>query len=211
MHPDVVHYLSVGALLGVSAGLAPGPLLALVISETLRHGVRAGVRIAFAPVLTDLPIILAVWFLVSRLADFHLILGLISLLGAAFVFSMGYAGLRTSGIDVPSPEGPAKSLTKGVLANLLSPHPYLFWFGVGAPIISEASAASAAAPWAFVVTFYLLLVGSKMALAILAGRSRSYLSGRVYRNLMRLLGLLLMLLAGLLARDGLELMGLIGG
>ncbi|MFD2111544.1 LysE family transporter [Thiorhodococcus fuscus] len=211
MHQDVVHYLSVGALLGISAGLAPGPLLALVISETLRHGVQAGVRIAFAPVLTDLPIILATWFLVSGLADFHPVLGVISLLGAAFVFSMGYEGLRTTGIDVSSAEGPAKSLTKGVLANFLSPHPYLFWFGVGAPIMSEASAASAAAPWVFVVSFYLLLVGSKLALALIAGRSRSYLNGRVYRNLMRLLGLLLMLLAGLLARDGLELLGLIGG
>jgi threonine/homoserine/homoserine lactone efflux protein len=31
-----------------------------------------------------------------------------------------------------------KSLTKGILANALSPHPYLFWLSVGAPTMSKA-------------------------------------------------------------------------
>jgi len=35
-------------LLGSSGGSAPGPLLALVASETLRHGVAAGIRMALA-------------------------------------------------------------------------------------------------------------------------------------------------------------------
>jgi threonine/homoserine/homoserine lactone efflux protein len=34
--------------LGSSGGSAPGPLLALVASETLRHGVAAGIRVALA-------------------------------------------------------------------------------------------------------------------------------------------------------------------
>jgi len=31
-----------GLLLGAPSGLAPGPMLLLIISETLRHGKRAG-------------------------------------------------------------------------------------------------------------------------------------------------------------------------
>lgn len=54
----MTRFLLTGVLLGLSSGLAPGPLLALVASETLRHGVRAGVRVALAPLITDLPIIL---------------------------------------------------------------------------------------------------------------------------------------------------------
>lgn len=210
MDPSWLHFIGVGALLGVSAGLAPGPLLALVIAETLRHGVGAGVRIALAPLVTDLPIILLTWFLLSRLASFHAILGVISLAGGLFVFAMGYGSLRIRGVEVQTTGEPPRSLAKGVLTNLLSPHPYLFWFSVGAPTLTAAAAASPAAPWLFVGAFYLLLVGAKIALALVAGRSRAWLSGPAYRTIMRLLGVMLMVLAGLLVRDGLALLGLVG-
>jgi threonine/homoserine/homoserine lactone efflux protein len=42
---------------GLSAGLSPGPLMTLVIAETLKRGIPAGIRIAVAPLITDLPII----------------------------------------------------------------------------------------------------------------------------------------------------------
>ena len=44
-------------VLGLAAGFAPGPLLVLVISETLQHSTRAGIKVAFAPVITDLAIV----------------------------------------------------------------------------------------------------------------------------------------------------------
>jgi hypothetical protein len=53
----MTHFLGIGIIFGLSAGLAPGPLLMLVISDTLRHGIKAGVKVALAPVITDLPII----------------------------------------------------------------------------------------------------------------------------------------------------------
>ncbi|MBT4876955.1 MAG: LysE family translocator, partial [Desulfobacula sp.] len=45
----MIHYLTIGMVLGLSAGLAPGPLLTLVISETLLHDIRAGIKVAMAP------------------------------------------------------------------------------------------------------------------------------------------------------------------
>ena len=50
--------------------------------------------------------------------------------------------------------------------------------------------------------FYLLLVGSKILLALLAARSRRFLAGRAYRTVMRALALLLGLFALLLFREG---------
>lgn len=49
----MLYFLTVGTVLGLSAGFAPGPLLALVISETLRHGIPAGVRVALAPIIVS--------------------------------------------------------------------------------------------------------------------------------------------------------------
>ena len=50
--------LASGILLGLSAGLAPGPMLALVLAQTLRHGTREGCKVALTPLVTDPPIIL---------------------------------------------------------------------------------------------------------------------------------------------------------
>ncbi len=204
------YFLTLGAVLGLSAGFAPGPLLTLVISETLRHGTRSGVRVAFAPIVTDFPIILLTLFVLSTLSAFHGILGLISIAGGVFILSMGYESVRTRGFDLELGDARNRSLRKGVLANMLSPHPYLFWFSVGAPTMTKALDANLLAPAAFVAGFYACLIGSKIALAILVGRSRSFFRGKVYVRTMRLIGVVLIALALLLFRDGFRLLGLFG-
>ena len=205
----MMHFLTIGTLLGISAGFAPGPLLTLVISETLRHGIKSGIKVALAPIITDLPIIVLTLFVLSKLSGFHDVLGIISLAGGLFILSMGYQGIRTKGVEF-NVEGIApKSFTKGLLANALSPHPYLFWFSVGAPTMTKAMSQGISAPLAFIISFYLCLVGSKIALAILVGKSKFLLSGNAYIYTMRFLGVLLCLLALVLFHDGLDLLGII--
>jgi threonine/homoserine/homoserine lactone efflux protein len=205
----MIHFLTIGTVLGLSAGFAPGPLLTLVISETLQHGMKSGVKVALAPIITDLPIIILTLFILSKLTSFHSILGIISLTGGLFIFSMGYKSLRTKGVEIDFKEAKPKSLTKGVLANALSPHPYLFWFSVGAPTVTKAMAQNIGSALAFIISFYVFLVGSKIFLAIFTGKSKSLLSGKVYVFIMRFLGLALCILAIILFCDGLELLQII--
>lgn len=67
--------LLAGLLLGLAAGLAPGPMLALTVTQSLRHGARAGLRVAMAPLLTDLPIIAAMLLALDELARTRPVLG----------------------------------------------------------------------------------------------------------------------------------------
>jgi threonine/homoserine/homoserine lactone efflux protein len=60
--------LASGAFLGLSCGLAPGPLLALVVAQTLRHGPREGCKIALTPLVTDAPIIVVALVVAAGLA-----------------------------------------------------------------------------------------------------------------------------------------------
>ena len=90
----MLYFLSFGAVLGISSGLSPGPLLALVISETLRHGVKAGVKVALAPIITDLPIIILTLLVLSKLSGFPEILGAISLAGGIFICTLGFGCIR---------------------------------------------------------------------------------------------------------------------
>jgi len=200
------YYATLGMILGLSAGVAPGPLLTLVISETLRRDVGAGIRVALAPVATDLPIILLSVFVLSKLSGFHGILGLVSLAGGCFILLMGIESLRCRGLEVRLPEQRTGSLAKGILANALSPHPYLFWISVGAPLLARALQESVLSPLAFIAGFYVCLIGSKVTLALVVGKSRGFLKGKAYVWTMRLLGLILLVLAALLFRDGIHLL-----
>ncbi len=199
-------FLTAGTVLGLSAGFAPGPLLALVVSETLQHDIKAGVKVALAPVITDLPIIIFSLLVLAKLSRFQNILGIISFIGAFFILYLGIANMKIKGVQIDADSTPQKSLQKGILVNALSPHPYLFWLTVGGPTTIKALDLSLLAAIGFVLCFYVLLVGSKILLAMLVSRSRSFLQQNTYILTMRLLGLILIILAGYLIQDGLQLL-----
>ena len=200
-------YLGAGIVLGLSAGISPGPLLALVLSHTIRHGAREGIKVAAAPLLTDLPILLASTFALSRFAGYKGLLGGVSLAGAGLLAHMAYDTFRAERQELSAPDAGPQSLLKGAMVNALSPHPYLFWLTIGAPMILKGWETGPAAAVLFVAGFLGCLVGSKVFLAILAGRSSHLLVGRRYGYVLRTLGLLLLLFAAFLFRDGLRLLG----
>jgi threonine/homoserine/homoserine lactone efflux protein len=136
-------------------------------------------------------------------------LGIISLTGGFVILFMGYESIRTKGVELNLTQTTPKSLTKGILVNALSPHPYLFWLSVGAPTTTRAMGQSVRSALAFICSFYMLLVGSKIILAILIGKSKSFLAGNVYIYTMRFLVLLLCVLAIILFGDGLKLLGIL--
>jgi threonine/homoserine/homoserine lactone efflux protein len=203
----IIDFLSIGIVLGLSAGCSPGPLLMLVISETLHHDTKSGVKVALSPIITDLPIVVITLVLLVKLSGYHYALGLISLAGGMFVLFTGYEAIRTQAVELNLPKEQPKSLCKGVLTNLLSPHPYLFWITVGGPVLTKSLTIGRGEFFAFICSFYLALVGSKIMLAIAVGRSKVFLSSRLYLYIMRFLGILLAIFAIILFRAGLKLMG----
>jgi threonine/homoserine/homoserine lactone efflux protein len=89
-------------------------------------------------------------------------------------------------------------LWRGVLVNALNPHPWLFWCGVGGPLLLEAWRAAPPTALGFLTGFYLMIVGSKAAIAALAARGRRVLQDRCYQRVLAVCGLMLLLLGGLL-------------
>ena len=205
----MISFLTIGIILGLSSGLAPGPLLTLLLVETLQHGIKAGIKVALAPIITDLPIIILTLFILSKLSGFHSILGIISLTGGFFILFMGFQSIRSTGMELKMQNQQPQSFTKGIVTNALNPHPYLFWFSVGAPIMSRAMQVDIFTLPAFLFGFYALLVGSKILLAILIGKSKSFLAGNKYIYTLRLLGFVLCILAFILLYDGLKLLEII--
>ncbi|MEN6601554.1 MAG: LysE family transporter [Bryobacteraceae bacterium] len=195
-------YLLSGLSLGVASGLSPGPLLALLVSQTLRHGLRDGLRVAFAPILSDAPIVVLCLVVLSRVSGLGHALAWMSIVGGAFVGYLGYESLRACTVDFNGPQTAPRSFIKAVLINLLNPNVYLFWAMVGAPMLLKGWAKNSIAAFAFAGGFYACLVGSKILVAIAVSRSRSALTGRGYQIALRLLGALLLVVAAWMFAGG---------
>jgi len=205
---QLLDVLSKGTVLGLAAGFSPGPLTFLVISETLRHGLRAGVRVALAPVLTDLPIIVLAALLLDRLLAYPAAFGIIALAGGILLLHLGIGSLRIRAVELQEPGPQSRSLWKGIAANLLNPNPYVFWISVGTPIIIEAFRNAWTHAAAFTVAFFVFIVGSKMLVAKMVDGSRAFLRSRAYLWTMRTLGLLLIVYALMFLQDGLARLGM---
>ena len=172
----------VGFTLGVVEGVKPGPLLTVVIRETLSGGLRAGVRAAAAPLFTDGPMIVASLLAAGWIATQPAVLLLISVLGALFLMKMG---VECFSIEPPEVElsdtSTSGSLRRGVLTNLLNPNVYVFWFLIGGPLMASAAVEEPLAPVAYALAFIFTLVMAKVTIAWLFDRSRGQLSARGYR------------------------------
>jgi len=202
-------FLISGILFGLVAGISPGPLLTLVISETIKHNKKQGIIVASAPILTDIPIVLLSVFVLAKLSSFKPVLGTISILGALFIVYLAYESITIKGIELNLQKVKAQSLRKGIITNFLNPHPYLFWIAVGAPTILKGYRVNVLSVLFFILGFYLFLVGSKIMVALMVDKSKSFLKSNTYVYIIRTLGFILLIFSVIFIKDGLNYFGII--
>lgn len=205
----MITYLISGITLGFIAGISPGPILTLVITETIKHNKKEGFKVALSPLISDLPIVLLTILLISKLNSFNSILGIISLLGSIFLFYLAWENLKIKQIKIDLDKAKSRNLKKGIIANLLSPHPYMFWLLVGAPFTLKAYQNNIFSAVLFIVGFYVFIIGTKLTIAFLAEKSKKFISGKGYLIIIKILGLVLLLFAAILIKDGLNFLGVI--
>ncbi len=177
-----------GLTIGWAAGISPGPLNLLVVQSALRSGAAAGALVAVAPLITDAPIVALSLLVASTVPD--AVLSAMSIAGGLYLIWLGVAEWRSSGEAVLD-SAPGSHLRRGVIANLLSPHPWLFWLTVGGPTTVRAWERLPAAALGFVVGFFVVLVGVKIVIALLAARAGRRLSDRGQRTAGRVGGVAL--------------------
>jgi threonine/homoserine/homoserine lactone efflux protein len=92
------------------------------------------------------------------------------------------------------------------MTNLLSPHPYIFWTVIGAPTFIKAGTISVVSQVLFVFGLYLMLVGSKVVVAIVSAKAKNFIRSSAYQNIIRFMGLVLLVLACILLYEGFQLL-----
>lgn len=197
-------FISAGIILGLISGISPGPLLTLVLNQTIRHNKTEGIKVALSPLITDLPIILITVLILGRLARFDMFLAVISFAGAIFLAYLGIESLRTRELSIRLQTSDSGSLKKGIIANFLNPSPYLFWATVGTPLMLKAYKTDLLTSILFMMSFYVFLIGSKVVVAFLVDRTKQFMNQKFYLILMRTLGIVLIIFSLIFLYEGLK-------
>lgn len=176
----MIAYILSGIGWGFSAATIPGPLLSFLIGTTLSYGWRRGLIVVVAPLLTDLPIIVVMTFLLSGLSpDAERLLRLVGGLYVLRLAWLSYADYRAGaaiGADIASdaiPVSAGQTLRQAILMNLISPGPYIFWSAITGPILRDALNDSILHAVVFLVCFYGVFLGLMAVWVMLFDRLRT--------------------------------------
>jgi threonine/homoserine/homoserine lactone efflux protein len=156
-------YLARGLILGGAAAAQPGPFQAYLLGQTLKNGWRHTLPAAFAPLISDGPIIILVVFLLTQTPDWLLIL--LRFGGGFFLIYLAWGAYRATKTAVsarPAPDAARQSMLQAALMNALSPHPYIFWATIAGPIFLDGWQQAPGLGLSFMFGFYGTLVGGFM-------------------------------------------------
>ena len=170
----LLSYLLKAAAVGFSAGVTPGPLQAAFLSFAVKGGWKKALPAAFAPLVSDGPVILLVLLVLNNLPG--LFLTILQLGGAAFLLYLAFDSFRAfrnfQGIQAAGEMKGWQTLLKATMMNLLAPGPWLFWSLINGPILLEAWETSPLWGLAYAACFYGVFILVNILLIVIFSSAR---------------------------------------
>ncbi len=170
----MLSYLIFGITYAFAAAVQPGPLLTYIISQTLKKGWRSTLPAAFAPVISDIPILILILFLLSTMPVSFIFILRIG--GGLFLLYLGFRAFKSwQEFDADQPilnESGQQTLFNAVFVNLLNPAPYLGWSLILGPIFIEGWKLAPINGIAMIIGFYVTMILTLAGIIILFGFAR---------------------------------------
>jgi threonine/homoserine/homoserine lactone efflux protein len=180
-------YLLLGATYAFAAAVQPGPFQTYLISSTLTYGWRRTVPAVLAPILSDIPIVTLVLFVLTQVPPLGA--DLLRLAGGFFLLYLAAGALAAfRRYQVPTVRESAhttRTVLKAAVINLLNPNPYLSWSLVLGPLLLQAWRDAPAHAVALLVSFYATMMASTAVILIPFAMARD-LGPRVGRTMVGL-------------------------
>jgi threonine/homoserine/homoserine lactone efflux protein len=170
----MVAYLIFGITYAFAAAIQPGPFQAFIVSQTLKIGWKRTLPAAFAPVISDIPIIILILLILTNIPS-----GFLSFLqigGGLLLLYLAYSSFKSFlKFEQPDP-GEIKSdntLFKAVLVNILNPNPYIGWSLIMGPLFIKGYNAAPVNGISLIAGFYTTIVVCQAGIIILFGLTKN--------------------------------------
>ena len=148
------NYFIFGITYAFACVVQPGPFQAFLFSQSITNGWRKTIPLVFAPLLSDLPVILLVLLVLTNVP--HLVLQVLQIVGGLFLLYLAINAFKSWRTYIPNvkQDVPQLNILKAVLVNLLNPNPYIAWSLVMGPILIESWSKSPANGIVLLTGFY---------------------------------------------------------
>lgn len=175
-------YLIQGIGYGFAAAAQPGPLQTYLISQSLTKGWRRALPAAFAPLISDGPIIVLCLLVLRQVPDsFKHILYIVGGLFVLYLSYGAYKAWKNFDSNLPSTEsGTQQSVLKAALVNILAPGAYIFWSLVTGPILITGWRVTPIFGIVFMLGFYITFVLCLMLVIFIFGTMQAF--GQKFRR-----------------------------
>jgi threonine/homoserine/homoserine lactone efflux protein len=181
----VLLYAIQGIGYGFAAAVQPGPFQTYVISQTLKSGWRRTLPAAFAPLVSDGPIIVLVLLVLNQVP--YWFQRILYVAGGLFIIYLAYNAVKAwRDFDLATSVGEQpvdQSLFRAAIMNVLSPGPYIFWSLVTGPILLAGWREAPVNGLGLLVGFYLAMVASLVGIIAVFATAR-HLGPRVNRAML---------------------------
>lgn len=164
-------YLFQGIGFGFAAASQIGPFQTFLISQALTRGWKRALPGAFAPFISDGPIVLLSVLVLSQLPEWAQ--RVMYILGGLFVLYLAYGSYKSwrnfdETLAHPELSG-QQTILKAAMTNLLSPGAYLFWMFVTGPILVQGWRETPVNGLGLVLGFYTSFILCLIAMIVVFG------------------------------------------
>jgi threonine/homoserine/homoserine lactone efflux protein len=168
-------YLIFGITYAFAAAIQPGPFQTFIISQTLKNGWKRTLPAAFAPILSDGPIIILVLLILNNIPPAFI--KFLQIGGGLFLLYLAYDSfnsfLNFDKIKKPEENKSDSTLLKAVLVNILNPAPYIGWSLIMGPMFIKGYRESAMNGIVLIAAFYFTIIICQAGIILLFGLAKN--------------------------------------
>jgi threonine/homoserine/homoserine lactone efflux protein len=173
-----------GMTYAFAAAVQPGPFQTYLISQTLSNGWKNAIPAAFAPLLSDGPIILLVLLLLSRMPVW--LVQSLQCAGGIFLLYLAIGAFRNWRDFYVKNSAHTwtgqQTVIKAALVNFLNPNPWLAWSLVMGPLLLKGWQEAPANGLSLLVGFYATIIIVTLGIMLIFAGARN-LGPRVSRTI----------------------------
>jgi threonine/homoserine/homoserine lactone efflux protein len=206
--PALAALFGTSFVIALSGAMMPGPVLAMVLSETPRRGAFTGTKMMVGHFVLESLLVAGLALGLARILGHRLVIGMVALAGGAMLVWMGQGLLRSlPRLTLASGSSAARGLNlvaAGITTSLSNPYWLLWWLTIGMGYV--AMGLKHGVPG--VLAFFAGHIAADFAwyTFVSAGLTvgRRFFSDRLYRGLVAACGLALLYFGGAFLASGIE-------
>lgn len=192
---DYFAIFSLSFTIALSGALAPGPLLAAVISQSASHGAKTGPLFILGHGIAEIAMVALIALGSARFVNNPAALKLIALLGSGVLVYFGISLLLSLKAASLEPQAARQSNSRlalmGITMSLSNPYWTVWWLTIGMGLVLAAQKRGLAGIAVFFLGHILADLGWYSFVSFSLGKSARRMNVRVYRFLLAVCAILL--------------------